>query len=284
MRNILFILILAPFLGANEPSAFELQSGATKKEMQNLKDKSEANFDRIFELENKIKQLEISFEGIKSIYEGQSLNINDINNKLNTINTESTANENETSKLEEQVTNNTKNVQILTESLNSLNGSIAQIKELLSELQQEIKEIQKESQEESKTAQNNSTFQKDTTKKKEIFKEARSLTYTKKFDEAIARYIWFIEIDYRKAESNYMLGNIAYEQNKYNDAIFYYKESAILDDKTKYMPRLLLNCANSLRVLGKNDDAKNFYNSLILRFPDSPEAKEAKEQLKKLKG
>lgn len=259
-----------------EPSAFELQSGSTKKEMQSLKGRAETQSDKIFELQNKIKTLETSLDGLKSIYEGQAKNINDLSNKMNALDS-STLNSESLSKLESQVANNTQNIQTLTESLKSLSDSIAQIKGLLGEIQQVESDKLKQVEEANKIA--NSSFKKDKARRSDIFKEARRLTYAKKFDEAIVRYNWFIEIDYKKAESHYMLGNIAYEKNQYNDAIYHYKESAILDDKAKYMPRLLLNCANSLRVLDRADDAKNFYNSLIARFPNSAEAKDAKKQL-----
>lgn len=70
-----------------EPSAFELQSGSTKKEMQTLKGKTETQSDKIFELQNKIKALETSVDGVKSIYEGQAKNINDLTNKMNALDT-----------------------------------------------------------------------------------------------------------------------------------------------------------------------------------------------------
>ncbi|RDU63173.1 tol-pal system YbgF family protein [Helicobacter sp. MIT 14-3879] len=279
-----FLIFFVHILWAEEPSAFELQSGVTKKEIQNLKGKIESQTDKIFQIENKIKQLETSNEGIKSIYEGQVVNINEINNKINNIDLNSFSNKSDLEKLQEQISNNTKNIQILTDSLKDVSESISQIKELLNQIQK-IKETDKEKKiaEINETQSHKIDFQKDTTRRNIIFKEAKSLTYSKKFDEAIARYNWFIEINYKKAESYYMLGNISYAQNKYNDAIYNYKESAILDDKASYMPRLLLNCANSLRVLNKKDDAKNFYNSLISSFPDSSEAKDAKKQLNKIK-
>lgn len=276
----LFLFIIASLYLWGEPSAFELQSGSTKMEMQNLKGKAESQSDKIFELESKIKSLEISTEGIKSIYEGQSSSINDLSNKINALDSTNLTKD-KISALQEQVDNNTKNIQALTDSLNQVSDSIAQIKSLLGEIQQVEASRQEEAKEQK--AISSVVFDKDKTRRNEIFKEARRLTYSKQFDEAIARYNWFIEIDYKTAESHYMLGNIAYEKNKYNDAIYHYKESAILDDKAKYMPRLLLNCANSLRVLDRAEDAKNFYNSLISRFPDSTEAKDAKKQLKKIK-
>lgn len=300
---LIFILFFSP-IWAEEPSAFELQSGSTKKEMQALRDKTENQSNKIFELENRIKQLETSLDGLKSIYEGQSLNIKEIKDKINTndVNTNQNIKDSDIQNLQEQISNNTKNIQLLKDSLNDINESISQIQEILSS---EIKKQNNNATESLNTnriinSDNNATkpqsntleskedsddvqFDKDITRRGDIFKEARTLTYTKKFDEAIARYKWFIEIDYKKAESNYMLGNISYEQNYYNDAIYYYKESAILDDKATYMPRLLLNSANSFRVLKDTENAKKFYNSLLSLFPNSNEAKEAKTQLNKLK-
>lgn len=270
-----FALCVFVAFGA-EPSAFELQSGSTKQEMQSLKGRAETQSDKIFELQNKIKALETSLDGLKSVYEGQAKNINDLTNKTNALDS-SILNNESLSKLESQVANNTQNIQTLTESLKSLSDSIAQINGLLGEIQQVEASKLKQTEEANNIAK--TTFKKDKSRRSDIFKEARRLTYAKNFDEAIARYNWFIEIDYKKAESHYMLGNIAYEKNQYNDAIYHYKESAILDDKAKYMPRLLLNCANSLRVLDRADDAKNFYNSIITRFPNSTEAKDAKKQL-----
>lgn len=300
---LIFILFFSP-IWAEEPSAFELQSGSTKKEMQTLRDKTENQSNKIFELENRIKQLETSLDGLKSIYEGQSLNIKEIKDKINTndVNTNQNIKDSDIQNLQEQISNNAKNIQLLKDSLNDINESISQIQEILSS---EIKKQNNNATEslntnriinsdnnatkpqsntlESKEDSNDVQFDKDITRRGGIFKEARTLTYTKKFDEAIARYKWFIEIDYKKAESNYMLGNISYEQNYYNDAIYYYKESAILDDKATYMPRLLLNSANSFRVLKDTENAKKFYNSLLSLFPNSNEAKEAKTQLNKLK-
>lgn len=300
---LIFILFFSP-IWAEEPSAFELQSGSTKKEMQTLRNKTENQSNKIFELENRIKQLEISLDGLKSIYEGQNLNIKEIKDKINTndVNNNQNIKDSDIQNLQEQISNNTKNIQLLKDSLNDINESISQIQEILSS---EIKKQNNNSTEslntnriinsdnnatkpqsntlESKEDSNDVQFDKDVTRRGDIFKEARTLTYTKKFDEAIARYKWFIEIDYKKAESNYMLGNISYEQNYYNDAIYYYKESAILDDKATYMPRLLLNSANSFRVLKDTENAKKFYNSLLSLFPNSNEAKEAKTQLNKLK-
>ena len=274
MKFIFFILLFG-FVFAAEPSVFEMQSSVTKKEVEELKKINSEQSDRIFTLENKIKQLETSLEGLKSIYEGYGVNIKDINDKINQIPQESKTED--LNQLKEEITNNKNNIQALKENIDT---HLKQIQEFITN---EINQKDNKEDSNSTIALNDSknitesSFDKDATKKSEIFKEARTLTYTKKFDEAIERYKWLIEIDYKRAESNYMLGNIAYEQNRYKDAVFYYKESATIDESAKYIPRLLLNTANSFRVLNDKNNANRFYNAVLDRFPDSIEAKEAKK-------
>lgn len=303
-------LLLSPAsLISKEPSV--LQDGYTQQDLQNLVNEEKTRSVKIFELESRIKQLETSLEGLKSVLDGYGANLKNLNDKA--------AANPDTAALSAQVESNTQNIQALKTNLETIESSTNKIHELLS---QELKPEGKDAESAKKSAQSaetnqpnnespakkaneskdskNSTkraekmdgkkvdggkvdFDRDITKRGEIFKQAKSLTYAKKFDEAKARYEWFIEIDYKKPESNYMLGNIAYENNAYNDAIFYYKESATLDDKANYMPRLLLNTANSFRVLKDLDNAKKFYNSLLSLYPNTSEAKEAKTQLGKLK-
>lgn len=331
---------------AEEPSVFELQDTNTQKDIQNLKATIEKQSTRIFELENNIKQLQTSLEGLTSIYEGQSTNVKDLSDKISNQETIDKAKDEELKNMQEQIATLSKNTQLLKDSLGEINHSINDVQQLLAnELKttsekkdnqspqladdkvandkvadktnnNAINEAQTASQvsnpsstqtstevekkdnakeekdtkkdeakkddvkKDEKTDKTNDKF--DATKRDEIFKEARSLTYSSKFEEAIERYKWLIKIDYKKAESNYMLGNIAYAQNRYNDAIAYYKESATLDDKASYMPRLLLNSANSFRVLKDNANAKKFYDSLVSLFPNSSEAKEAQKHIKKL--
>ena len=301
MKFIFSFILLFSVIFAEEPSVFEMQSSVTKKEIEELKRINDQQSDRILKLENQIKQLEISLEGLKSIYEGSSSSLKDLNDKINSFGNNSNVDD-ALNSVKEDVVKNTNNIQMLKDSIDSY---VKQIQELITN---EMHNKQQNNIDSNKTSPNSNTniikkiidnnatnpngnkdiidnsneniiFDKDTTRRSEIFKEARSLTYSKKFDEAIARYKWFIEINYKKAESSYMLGNIAYEQNRYKDAVYYYKESAILDDKAKYMPRLLLNSANSFRVLNDKDNSQNFYNALIDLFPESVEAKEAKKYI-----
>jgi TolA-binding protein len=54
----------------------------------------------------------------------------------------------------------------------------------------------------------------------------------------------------------------------------------MLYDKAKYLPKLLLHSAISFKKIGDNENAKNFYNTLIEIYPKTKEAKEALRKLK----
>lgn len=121
-------------------------------------------------------------------------------------------------------------------------------------------------------------------KKSDVLKEARELYSSKQVDDAKARFSWLIEQNYQKAEANYYLGEIAYQQKHYEDAIFYYKESATLDDQAKYMPNLMLNTIKSFNALKDKKNATRFIESLLALYPKSKEAGEAKKIQSKIQG
>jgi TolA-binding protein len=53
-----------------------------------------------------------------------------------------------------------------------------------------------------------------------------------------------------------------------------------LYDKAKYLPKLLLHSAISFDKLGDNENAQNFYYTLIDVYPNTKEAKEASKKIK----
>lgn len=114
----------------------------------------------------------------------------------------------------------------------------------------------------------------------ELFNEAEDMFQNKQLDEAKARLEITTQRNYKPARGNFLLGEIAFLQKSYRDAIYYYKTSATRYDKADYMPRLLLNSAKSFNAVNERDNAKKFLNSLINLYPKSKEAKEAKKLLK----
>lgn len=287
MKLFILLTLVVGMVFADEPSAFESQSGATKKELQSLKKDVSSYVDKIIDIERQIQRLNTSFEGLSSVHHSQSTKLKEVHDNISDISNKSDSLNKSINDLQSRVDLQDKNIKLLSDSLTDIKDSISQIRNIVSDIgSNSTNEQTSQASIEEKNVQTNDkkdTFTKDINKAAEIFKEARSLTYNNKFEEAADRYKWLAEINHRKAESVYMLGNIAYATNKYNDALHYYKESATLDDKAKYMPRLLLNTANSFRVINDIDNAKKFYNSLLSLFPDSVEAKEANKHLNKLK-
>ena len=53
-----------------------------------------------------------------------------------------------------------------------------------------------------------------------------------------------------------------------------------LYDKSSYLPKLLLHSAISFEKLGDDDNAQNFYNTIVDIYPESNEAKKASKKIK----
>jgi TolA-binding protein len=117
----------------------------------------------------------------------------------------------------------------------------------------------------------------------DMFNEAYRLFKKDWFTKAIPMFEELIERDYKPAASNFYLGNMWYYREKYDDAIRYFKTSAMLYDKADYMPELLLHSAIAFEETNDLGNAVNFYTSVIDIYPNSKEAKEAEKKLRKLK-
>ena len=118
--------------------------------------------------------------------------------------------------------------------------------------------------------------------KANLLKEAKSDFDSKKYDASTPKYEKLLEANYKPAEVNFYLAQNWYMRKKYDVAISHYKKSAILNDKAAYMPTLLLHSAISFEKTKDKDNAKSFYSTLIDLYPNSSEAKTAKQNLSKL--
>ncbi len=119
--------------------------------------------------------------------------------------------------------------------------------------------------------------------KANLLKEAKSDFDSKKYDSSTPKYERLLEANYKPAEVNFYLAQNWYMRKKYDVAISYYKKSAMLNDKAAYMPTLLLHSAISFEKTKDKENAKSFYSTLIDLYPNSSEAKEANQNLSKLK-
>lgn len=113
-----------------------------------------------------------------------------------------------------------------------------------------------------------------------VFNEAQEFFNNKDYDKAKVYLEYTVEKKHKPARGNYLLGEIAYQQKRYEDAIYYYKVSATLYDKADYMPNLLLNSANSFLALKDRENANRFLEALVALYPNSSATKKAKKLLK----
>lgn len=303
---------------AAEPSAFESQSGATKKDIKNLKDSSINLSSILLDLQGRVETLEQVQHGLQSLYDGQNQKIQNLLLGL----------ENQTITAEELKTQ----IELLKENLAQMNEGQKIIKSKQDEFLLKIGEIEKKIREIAEASGNLNTLvlnefknAKDELKKQadvilanqeniqklgielekifsdkkeeqkknafksyeknsDILKEAKRLFWDKNFNEARDRFSWLVAQNYQKAEANYFLGQIAYRQKRYEDAIFYYRESATLNDKASYMPILMLNTIKAFEAIKDKKNALRFIETLIALYPKSKEALEAKKIQNKLKG
>ncbi|RXK13012.1 hypothetical protein CP965_04200 [Halarcobacter mediterraneus] len=255
-------------------------------------------------------------DGLESIYEGDSQKLNKTVLKLNEIikkvEENSTKNEKNFSDIEslktvstqilsmqeelsEQNKKNIENIKkalnTLTQSVNKLNKTYISEKEFKSNMNQFITRSEFEALKKSLGAK---TSKKITSKKKSnkvlsykekdaMLEEAKELFKKDYFTKAIPMFEELVEVNFKPAEGNFYLGQIWYYRKKYEDAISYFKTSAMLYDKADYMPELLLHSAISFEKIKDFGNAANFYTSLIEIYPNSKEAKTATRNLSKIK-
>ncbi|PAF44208.1 tetratricopeptide repeat protein [Helicobacter sp. 11S02596-1] len=305
-----FLLALLACLTLNaEPSAFELQSGATKKELKTLQSSSKNLESIITDLRDRVASLEQTQDGLRSLFEGQSLKIKNLLDTAviyqNSIKSLQSVQElhSETLKKQSDLLDNLKNqVEANKQSIKDLDKKITDMGELLSHINttmvaqlEVIKknlEIQtpdpdvnkKPKQSELPKPADKVSFEKDMSKQKQIFEDATKLFYQKKLKESKARLDWLVETNYRPANSLYLLGEIAYKEKKYQEAIVFYKKSALLNDKANYMSILLWHTAWAFKYSKDLANYNKFLESLIYLYPQSEQGQKAKEIINRTKG
>lgn len=219
------------------------------------------NSREIFVLKQKISQLKENIEGLKSIINGQANEIDRLKSKDN-------------SGLVDAINQ-------LSKRVSALEARPAQIVKVKEEIRTpstpaaipktaDSQELPKEIHKKEETAISN----------KELYKKS-VLNYTnKKFSNAKSGFEKLLAKGYKKASSNFYLGEIAYKKGRYKEAINYYQASASLNENATYMDKLLLHTGIALQNKGKYKDAKVFLKAVIDTYPGTKSAKLAKERLK----
>lgn len=274
-----------------EPSAFELQSGATKKELKTLQSTNKNLENLAIDYSARIQTLEQSIDGMQSVLDGQALRIKSL---LDTIGKQEASIQSLQSGLDYQgelVKQHSATIADMQKAIDQLNAKLSDLTTLTTKLNQEIlAELRAESSGHSKSSSKSqtdkpSTKQADTGSQaeaftklshKEVFDEARKLYKERKLLESKKRYEWLVQRNYRPATSLYMLGEIEYQRGKFAEAIGFYKKSASIDDKASYMPILLWHTAWAFRYSKDMDNYNKFLDSLIRLYPESEQGKKAK--------
>lgn len=305
-----------------EPSAFEMQSGATKKELRSLQTSSKNLETIITELQNKVISLDQYQDGIKSLFEGQSLKIKTLldssisqENSIKSLNATQESHSNTLKQqsdilglLKDRVDKNQKAIEDLSKKVDDITELIGHINsDLMAQLEiikknleiptspsgvdtkptttksNNTKNSDKKSESKQKESKTSDIFTKDLSKQKEIFVEAEALYKKGKLQEAKERFDWLVQNNYRPANGFYLLGEIAYKQKKYQDAIGFYKKSALINDKANYMPVLLWHTAWAFRYSKDIPNYEKFLDSLIYLYPNSEQGQKAKDIRKRIK-
>ena len=119
---------------------------------------------------------------------------------------------------------------------------------------------------------------------KVAFEKGRNLFLANKLNQAKEYFLYSLSKKYLPATSAYYLGEIAFKNNNYKEALGYYKKSInFYNKKTFFTSRLLYHTGISFEKLGNKKTAKLTLQKLISDFPNSKYANLAKKELEKLK-
>ncbi|WP_163565560.1 hypothetical protein [Helicobacter suis] len=301
-----YCLSLVGTLLIAEPSAFDLQSGATKQELNTLKSSNKNLQDILTTLKSQTDTLLQGQDGLKSLVEGQALKLKGATDTLvvhaNTLKTLKSMQDMQTNLLKQQadLINNLKSqiqanqaalaafekktddtnkllAQMHTEFATKLQALQKSIDEQASINTQKLKDLTaiQEQMLQMKTKQNAPSFDKDPSKKEAIAREGLELFRQKQYAQAKVRFVWLANLPYRPAYYAYLAGEAAYMDNAYKEAIELFKKSALIQDKTSYMPILLWHTAFAFRALKDWTNYHKFLRSLVELYPESPQGKKA---------
>jgi len=217
---------------------------------------AKSNSREIFKLKEQISQLKEEIEGLKSLINGQAEQIAKLKQKSDNSSLEKVVNE-----LSQRVaTLESKPPQVIKEQVKVEKDNSAKIDDTKNKKETQKEEI--------------------SLSKEELYKQS-VLNFTKsRLTKAKDGFKKLLKKGYKKASVNFYLGEIAYKQKRYKDAISYYQTSASIDDGASYMDKLLFHTAIALEKKGKKNDAKMFFQAIVDGYPNSKLYKEAKAHLK----
>jgi TolA-binding protein len=255
MKNLflflLFLMVLS-YLHA-EPSVYGPDTNSPSMKSQKLMQQN------ISTLQQRLIEQEESMEGLRSVIEGLSASVHALETNSNTIGTDKNTENASYLKLEAMIETMQEEMKRDYVRKVSVNTGLIEVKEIPSETSNFL-----------------------TKSDKELFSEGVRLYLNKRYTDAKKHFVVTDNKGYKVATSNYYLGEISYYTKKYKDAIFFFKKSAGLNDKTTYIDMLLLHTAVSLEKSGEKTQAKAFYENIVVNYSGKRSAIIAKQRLEKL--
>lgn len=271
------LLLLWVCYGASEPSAFEKQSGATKRDLSNLQGVTQNLLNLTTQLKEQQETLKQSQEGLMSLYESQHKKLQTAIQQ-NTINTQEVENlKTEVATLKSLLQDQGKKIAILDSKMQEIHTLTLKTQEsILQELEKLTNTETKGAKKQSEDAQKN-LIKFDKNKSAELFTQGKEFITKKQYKSAKDIMLWLKDNKYKTPEVTFYLGEIAYLQKDYHLAIKYYKASVALSDSGVYMPTLLLHTALCFKGIKDMPNYNSFLEVLIATYPQSKEAAQAKE-------
>jgi TolA-binding protein len=304
--------------GSGDSSGNNSSYGLTSSEKHILKNQASINnlTSKMGDVNSLLESIKTRLEGLESTYEGDSAKLNTTSRKVDDLmqkvgvssdlgSNNPSSTQNNDSELSDTVNGLKIALTKLTTLVNKINSEYVSSNELKNNMDQFVTREEFEALKKAagiKTSQVKASTKLETkkvdieeTKKDEI--SVKNLTSNdkanllsdlkkdfeaKKYDSSIQKCDKLLEANYKPAEVNFYMGQNWYMRKKYDVAISHYKKSAILYDKAAYMPTLLLHSAISFEKTKDKDNAKSFYSTLVDLYPNSSEAKVAKQNLSKL--
>lgn len=287
---VIFPLLLSIAASATEPSVFgagDLNNpnpyGLTHEEKLILENKKELQ--SVIQKNNvqnaKVETVAERLDGMQGILEGLGQRSNEQTIILQ--------------KLQEKIStdgNGSLNLDDVAKQVNANTESIAQFKILLEELSRVVDEINTNyvSKEQFatlikqlKVSIPDRPVPSAKMSNSDIEKEANKLFSQKKYDEAQSYFEQMVQKKYKVSEAFFMIGETQFERKKYKEAVLSYKESASRNEKSLFMPTLLLHSGISMEKSGDSATAKAFYQATISKYSGSGASKDAQDRLSKLK-
>ena len=293
------VALLGTTILAQEVSVFgagniasENPYGLTENEQVLLSNKK-----RVDEVESKLNSYSEDMIGVKSVVEGTNSQIAKLESRVSDLEIRTTGKvsklankqtyvvtEQDILDLRNDIADLKRQVEIINQRLEinvKKNSEVVvaaknQPKKEFTKKQEILPQPNKLETKETQTKNTNKVVAFDDMKPSEIEKIAHRLFNENKYIESKIHYEYLASKKYNLAKTNFMLGEIAFNQKSYANAIKNYQESIKNDDKADYMPKLLLNAGISLEKIGDKNNADKFFKVLKSQFPDSPQAKSLK--------